>query len=1027
MLRRGHRLGHSSGVIFRRVDRLFCRYRETGDPKFLQRVFDRTAPELLRVALYLTRDRHRAEDVLQTTFLTAMEKAASYDANRPLLPWLLTLLANHAREMHRRERRALPMGTATAASVPTTVGDVADATATNELAHTCDQALGALPEPYRPVLILHLRHGLSAQEIAITLTRPDSTVRNQIARGLDLLRRKLPTGLVGAVVLSALPGRGLAAVRRAVLAQAPAPTVGVVALAVAGVGLAGGLLMLKNVVVGLVVLAVVGLGVWTSGWFASTGEPPAMPKPGDAALVSSVGGTPSPAVDLTSPRQAVPTAGLGQVTNEGSLQAIVVVETTGTPVAAAVCSLWVTANGRSPRYVAEGQTTTTGGLAFATLPPGSYRLVVEPVGHQEEFTVAAGAATTLRIEIARGFRCSGTVVDRDGRPVVGAEVRRACDWFSVVLAHTGADGAFQFENVRDNCQVWAVHRGWQPSKRVTLDASHKDVIGVRLVLANPGTRLSGRVVDERGELVAAARVYVAFDQCIGSTEIAQFERHDVRTDGAGSFAIDWARPGRVLVAAVPDDGDLDRASSRAIELVDGEPGLVSLRFGDGVVVTGVVRDEAGLAVVGASVDASSNLRGLEPLDRRFAPVGDDGSFAMRGLLADKHWLSAQRAHGRGSRVDTSVELQPQQRFVWNPVLGEGAPIALRVIGPDDAPISHRALSIAVGGSIKDYGHTDDDGRHRFEHLPPVEHELTVYGADYGVVLAKQVVIPGAETVVIRIDASRMPSARISGRVVDATGKPVPDARVTLHSNGGSGFISPQRLDREARFQSDLLPPGTYWLGGAAYAQGLGNTGVGVTLVAKQEHDVGDLVLLATASLAVRLRGPGGEVVRDAMLRLGQTGEVWSSPEYITPDEVDGVYRLTGIDPGSAYVLRLLGPDVAPQNIPLALAAGERRELDVVAVRAVPVVFEIRCALVHPQGSGNLNAQLDVFDAAGQRVAGVRLSPYFDDFEQRLERLRIALLPGRYRITAAEAGAKKTELMIDVPTTAPAMPFLVDLR
>jgi hypothetical protein len=62
-----------------------------------------------------------------------------------------------------------------------------------------------------------------------------------------------------------------------------------------------------------------------------------------------------------------------------------------------------------------------------------------------------------------------------------------------------------------------------------------------------------------------------------------------------------------------------------------------------------------------------------------------------------------------------------------------------------------------------------------------------------------------------------------------------------------------------------------------------------------------------------------------------------------------------------------------------------------------VAFEIRCVLVHPGGSDHLNVQFDVFDAAGERVVCVGLWPYFDDFEQRLKRLRLGLLPGLYRI------------------------------
>jgi hypothetical protein len=50
-----------------RTDRAFARYRAHGDPHELAFVFDRTAAELLRVALHLTRDRALAEDLLQAT------------------------------------------------------------------------------------------------------------------------------------------------------------------------------------------------------------------------------------------------------------------------------------------------------------------------------------------------------------------------------------------------------------------------------------------------------------------------------------------------------------------------------------------------------------------------------------------------------------------------------------------------------------------------------------------------------------------------------------------------------------------------------------------------------------------------------------------------------------------------------------------------------------------------------------------------------------------------------------------------
>src|SRR5262245_40460092 len=80
----------------RRLERLFERYRRRGDVAALAKVFDRTAPEVLRVANVLAAQPAEAEDLLQATFLTAIERADAYDATRPLVPWLVGILRNHA-------------------------------------------------------------------------------------------------------------------------------------------------------------------------------------------------------------------------------------------------------------------------------------------------------------------------------------------------------------------------------------------------------------------------------------------------------------------------------------------------------------------------------------------------------------------------------------------------------------------------------------------------------------------------------------------------------------------------------------------------------------------------------------------------------------------------------------------------------------------------------------------------------------------------------------------------------------------
>src|SRR5690606_34631305 len=69
-------------VLPKATDRLFPAFCRTGDARALGKVFDRTAGELLRVALYLAGNRDGAEDLLQRTFLSAIEPRAAYDPRR---------------------------------------------------------------------------------------------------------------------------------------------------------------------------------------------------------------------------------------------------------------------------------------------------------------------------------------------------------------------------------------------------------------------------------------------------------------------------------------------------------------------------------------------------------------------------------------------------------------------------------------------------------------------------------------------------------------------------------------------------------------------------------------------------------------------------------------------------------------------------------------------------------------------------------------------------------------------------------
>lgn len=190
-----------------RIDRAFARYCETRDPHALARVFDAVAPDLLRLARHLAPQ--AAEDVLQDTFLTAIERADTFATERRVLPWLFGILVHRARMLRRGAARARPAdgaGDVTAidrAPAPPTLAEH------REAEHRLREAVAALPARYRELMVATLEEGLTPAELATRLQRNPSTVRTQLARGLEELQRRLPALAVGALTVA--PGGANAA------------------------------------------------------------------------------------------------------------------------------------------------------------------------------------------------------------------------------------------------------------------------------------------------------------------------------------------------------------------------------------------------------------------------------------------------------------------------------------------------------------------------------------------------------------------------------------------------------------------------------------------------------------------------------------------------------------------------------------------------------------------------------------------------------------------------------------------------
>ena len=181
----------------RRVERLFRRYRIRGDVEALGKVFDSVAPELARIAGHLVGDAAEAEDLLQSTFLTALEKAADFDDERRLLPWMVGILVRHAANARRRrgrDRRLIASTPGGVEALEDKLPDAAQLAEERETRFQLERAVEGLAPTYRAVLVPHLFEDKGAHALAGDLGISVGAVRVRLHRGLKVLRAALPAG-----------------------------------------------------------------------------------------------------------------------------------------------------------------------------------------------------------------------------------------------------------------------------------------------------------------------------------------------------------------------------------------------------------------------------------------------------------------------------------------------------------------------------------------------------------------------------------------------------------------------------------------------------------------------------------------------------------------------------------------------------------------------------------------------------------------------------------------------------------------
>jgi RNA polymerase sigma-70 factor, ECF subfamily len=148
---------------------------------------------LFGYALVLTRDRTEAEDLVQETYVRALDAMGRLRENSNIKGWLFTILKNlWFNEL--RKRRNSPQiveidGEQDAADgLAGNLRNSHEIFVTNEDAERVQKAINKLPVEFREIILLREYEELSYQEIANVLVCPVGTVMSRLGRARAKLR-----------------------------------------------------------------------------------------------------------------------------------------------------------------------------------------------------------------------------------------------------------------------------------------------------------------------------------------------------------------------------------------------------------------------------------------------------------------------------------------------------------------------------------------------------------------------------------------------------------------------------------------------------------------------------------------------------------------------------------------------------------------------------------------------------------------------------------------------------------------------
>ncbi|MEA2599989.1 MAG: hypothetical protein QOF89_981 [Acidobacteriota bacterium] len=553
----------------------------------------------------------------------------------------------------------------------------------------------------------------------------------------------------------------------------------------------------------------------------------------------------------------------------------------------------------------EGTTDAKGRYTVSHLTPGTYDVTVQARGFAPltvpGLAIPEGQGTTDlgTVVLSPGATLEGRVVDPQGQPIEGAEVRAAAGAARGMTlrflsrspdapdAFTTADGSFRLEDRSpgESLDLAVSHPSYGPGSAPGVAVPTQEP--VRIVL-QPMTRVSGRTVGKDGKGIAGAGVTLTEMTPMsfgGTSRMRPANWNRTVTDADGAFAFDAVAPGAIEIRA-----EAPRYQTAELQGIEAKAGQelagLELLLPPAAAVEGRVLSPDGRPVPGAEitvVQSDSSPGGFSGL---FAQADGDGRYTLEGIPPGPRTLEA-RADGY-RRAVRDLEVTAGTTSTADLILERGFEVSGRVIDEAGNPVASVQITMIAGrdffsGVLSDL--SGADGSFHFTGVQEGTFHLMARKAGYAASSQGDTVTVSSASV-SGVEVKLTAGGTISGKLSGLEFSQLSRVRVTA-----SGF-RPGQVDPDGAYSIPNVPPGEWQVEGSVPDTSLHAEGH-VTLEPGMAEAKLDLQFGKGFTLTgVVLRN--GAPLAGAAVGLARTGTISS---YQDASDHQGGFRFGGLDAG----------------------------------------------------------------------------------------------------------------------------------